>query len=165
MSQIEFITIEQKKVQVDAIKPITHNKNSRRNKTKITVSREEYEAIVIKWKLRKFIGIREDNNSGIDWVYQGAAQELKNEMTAESILKFLNNTTVFDFAYEPKQNDELIIELEYVIAGIKGKYSRPFIGEYISLLYNDEKWTSNKGYDSIYFIMEDFKEGIIKCVA
>lgn len=160
ISKIKFVTIESNNTISDEIKPIIHNKNSRRHKTKIVLSRTEYEEIKITWQLRKFIKISEPD--GVEWFYQSSAQELTNGITTKEIVTLLNQKNVFDFPYEPNQNDVLIIKLEYVIQSIKNKYTRPYIDQYISFLYNDGLWKINEGYDSIDFILEDYKEGIIE---
>ncbi len=159
--EIEFITIEPIENIADEVKPIIHHKNSRRNKTKITLSREEYEEIRITWKLIKFMEEQKH-----EWGFpQSSAQKLSNGITVEKIVLFLNHSKkIFDFEYKPNENDLLTIGLEYTIKDIKGKYSRPYIGEYISFLYNGEKWLINEGFDHLNNKYEDFKEGILKYV-
>lgn len=157
--KLEFITVEPKNNILED-KDIIHYTNSRRNKTKIILSGEEYEEVKIIWQLRKYIG-----NEIQEWGYpRSSSQKLTNGITTEEIVKSLNHKNVFDFEYEPSQNDQLTIELVYVVGNIKGKYSRPYIGDYLSFLFDGEMWKINEGYDHLNNKYQEYKEGIIKYV-
>ncbi|MDI9309762.1 MAG: hypothetical protein QM535_06070 [Limnohabitans sp.] len=159
--EFQFIAIEPQKEVILENKPIIHYKNSRRHKVKIEITREAYEEKKIVWCLSKFIR-KADVSTDTDWVYQGSEEKLSNGLTAMELADFLNSKNPFDFDYQPQNNDLLTINLKYVVLGIKNKYSRPYIGSYISLIFNDGKWNTNKGYDHLHFIYEDFKQGEIK---
>ncbi|MBM6499243.1 hypothetical protein H9X54_008000 [Flavobacterium macrobrachii] len=149
------MTIETK-TKSDENPEIIHHKNSRKNKK--VFNRNEYESKEILWSLQKYIG--EEIYNGIDWQYQGSAQELSNGLTALKIVSILNSDYVFDFDYEPNENDLLSIKLDYLKSTLKGK-SRPFIGEYISFIFKNGKWEINNGYDHISKVYKNYKEGKI----
>lgn len=152
---IQFLTIETETKSVENPE-IIHHKNSRKNKE--VFNRNEYESKEIHWSLQKYIS--EEVYNGIDWQYQGSAQELSNGLTALNIVSILNSDYVFDFDYEPNENDLLRIKLEYLKSSFKGK-SRPYIGEYISFLFKNGKWEINNGYDHISKVYENYKQGKI----
>lgn len=156
---IQFLTIETETKSVENPE-IIHHKNSRKNKE--VFNRNEYESKEIHWSLQKYIS--EEVYNGIDWQYQGSAQELSNGLTTLSIVYILNSDYVFDFDYEPNENDLLRIKLEYLKSSFKGK-SRLYIGEYISFLFKNGKWEINNGYDHISKVYENYKQGKITFVA
>ncbi|MEC4048912.1 hypothetical protein OX284_005700 [Flavobacterium sp. SUN046] len=160
--QFELITVNPQKDSIDVVKPIIHHKNSRRHKTKIILSKEECEETKITWRLRKYI--RPKTNDGFDFTPMSASDRLSDEMTTEKIVKFLNDIFVFDFEYEPNENDEIRMEIQYVIENINGKFRRPYINYFVSFLYDGEKWIVNKGFDHIHNHYEEFKEGIVKYI-
>lgn len=160
--EIELIPVAPKNDISDVVKPIIHRKNSRRNKTKIVLSKEECEETKITWRLRKYIGPL--IYDGIVFTPMSAKDRLTDEITAEKIAKFLNDKVVFDFEYEPNENDEIRMEIQYVIENINGKFRRPYINYFVSFLYDGEKWIVNKGFDHIHNDYEEFKEGIVKYI-
>ena len=93
-----------------------------------------------------------------------ASDRLSDEITTEKIVKFLNDNVFFDFEYEPNENDEIRMEIQYVIENLNGKYRRPYINCFVSFLYADEKWIVNNGFDHIHNFYEEFKEGILKYI-
>jgi hypothetical protein len=153
--EIEFIAIEPK-IDLLEVKPLIHYKNSRRNKT--VWDRSKYEEKKVVWSLNKYAGKKVYD--GIDWQYQGSSKELNEELTALKFVDKLNAENLFDFQYQPEDNDYLHIRIEYVNEEIKKK-SRPYIGAYISFIFKKGKWTINEGYDHIGNDYNDFKEGII----
>ena len=160
--QFELITVNPQKDSIDVVKPIIHHKNSRRHKTKIVLSKEECEETKITWRLRKYI--RPKTNDGFDFTPMSASDRLSDEITTEKIVKFLNDNVFFDFEYEPNENDEIRMEIQYVIENLNGKYRRPYINCFVSFLYADEKWIVNNGFDHIHNFYEEFKEGILKYI-
>jgi len=161
--KIELIVNEKHNECSAEVKPIVHNKNSRKHKTKITLSKEECEETIITWRLLKFIQPSEIYD-GIEFFPISAQDRLTNEITAEKIVKFLNSNFLFDFDYLPKENDEIRMEIDYVIENINGKFRRPYINYFVSFLYDGEKWIVNKGFDHIHNHYEEFKEGIVKYI-
>ena len=160
--EIELITVNPRKDSFDEVKPVIHHKKSRRNKTKILLTKEECEETKITWRLRKYI--RPLIYDGLDFTPMSASDRLTDEITTEKIVKFLNDNLFFDFEYEPNENDEIRMEIQYVIENINGKYRRPYINYFVSFLYEGEKWIVNKGFDHIDNHYEEFKEGIVKYI-
>lgn len=158
--EIQFITSNPKNEISDLEKPIIHHKKSRKHKIKKVLSKEECEETEITWRLRKFIRLVESN--GFDFTPKSASDRLTHEITAEKIVRFLNDKVVFDFVYEPSQNDELQMEINYVIENINGKFRRPYINCFVSFLFDGNQWVVNKGFDHIDYHYKEFKEGIIK---
>lgn len=134
---------------------IIHNKNSRVNKIKL--SSAEYNETLILWTLSQFQ--RKMQYDGIDWQYQSSRNTLNNGLLAETVLSVLNSVIIFA-NYSPQKNDFLKIWLEYKHPTTHNK-SRPYIGDYISFIYNEE-WKINNGYDHIDFEYETLQEGEIK---
>jgi len=134
---------------------IIHNKNSRKNKFKLTS--EAYQENIILWNLSQFE--KERIYDGIEWQYQSSRDHLSNGFSAEKILNLLNSRPLFE-SYLPRENDFLKIWLEYKHPVIHNK-SRPYIGDFISFIYN-EKWKLNNGFDHINFEYETLQEGEIK---
>jgi hypothetical protein len=133
---------------------VIHNKNSRKNKIKL--SKAEYEEIKVVWTLSEYKGRREYD--GIDWRYQSSSDKLGNGILGSQILQKINSSNVFE-DFTPKENDYLSIRLEYIHPA-KNNKSRPYIGEYISFIYTDS-WNLNKGYDHIDNCYEIIMEGEI----
>ncbi|MGD1319943.1 hypothetical protein [Chryseobacterium sp. 2R14A] len=102
---------------------------------------------------------RQMHYDGIEWQYQSSRNKLNNGLLAENILTLLNSEIIFE-NYLPKENDFLKIWLEYKHAKNHNK-SRPYIGDFISFIYNKE-WKINNGFDHINFEYEILQEGEIK---
>lgn len=134
---------------------IIHNKNSRRYKLKLTTF--QYHETRIFWNLSEFK--RKMQYDGIDWQYQSSRNTLNNGLLADTVLSVLNSGIIFA-NYSPQKNDFLKIWLEYKYPIIHNK-SRPYIGDFISFIYNEE-WKINNGYDHIDFEYETLQEGEIK---
>lgn len=134
---------------------IVHYKNSRGNKIKL--SSAEYNEAIILWSLSQFQ--RKIQYDGIDWQYQSSRNTLNNGLLAETVLSVLNSGIIFANS-SPQINDFLKIWLEYKYPIIHNK-SRPYIGDFISFIYNEE-WKINNGYDHIDFEYETLQEGEIK---
>ena len=133
---------------------IIHNQNSRRNKVKIT--KESYEETEIIWRLRKYISHK--IYDGIDWQYKSSSEALNNGISAIQLLeKITTDKTLKEFII--KKNDLLIISMRYIIEE-KSKKTRPYIGDYISFIF-DEKWLINSGFEHIDNNYEDYKKGVI----
>lgn len=152
-SRIDFIMIEPES-SIDNRK-IIHNKNTGKNKIKLTKS--QYEETSILWRLSRFLKMEE--YIGIDFQYRSSSPQLTNGLSYEPILSLLNSKAIFE-DYQPKENDSLLIWIEYKYAEINKK-TRPYIGSYISFIYSHE-WTLNNGFDSVYCDYETLCEGEIK---
>ncbi|WP_162926056.1 hypothetical protein [Chryseobacterium aurantiacum] len=152
-SRIDFI-MKESEASIEDRKSI-HNKNTGKNKIKLTKS--QYEETSILWRLSRFLKMEEDN--GIDFQYRSSSTQLTSGLSHEPILSLLNSKAVFE-SYQPKENDSLLIWIEYKYAEINKK-PRPYIGNYISFIYHHE-WTLNNGFDSIYGDYETLCEGEIK---
>lgn len=136
---------------------VIHNKNSRKNKLKL--SKVEYEQIKIVWTLSVYTERKKPD--GIDWQYKSSSDKLSNGITGSQILKKLNSSNVFE-DYTPKENDCLSISLAY-LHPVNNNKSRPYIGDYISFIYSD-CWNLNSGYDHINNCYEKLMEGEIEIV-
>lgn len=158
---LKFITNELITEKKDPLSPIIHNKKSRKNKlSKIKLTKEQMEEVVIQWQLRKFLGIVMEDD-GADFFPWASEQKLSEELTPELIAEVLNKENVFDFDYVPAKNDFLKLVQNYAYVDINSKQNRPFIGYFISFLFDGEKWVINQGFDHVHLIHEDFKEGIV----
>lgn len=137
-------------------KKIIHNKNSRRNKIKL--SRDEYQETVMKWSLFEYLQPVKDNPLNTEFFPLSSSKSLKNGLSADSILKYLNSNLVFDF-YELKENDKLNIRMEYKHPEMYRK-SRPFVGDFLSFIFKKE-WEINEGFDHIHNSYKELNEGKI----
>lgn len=156
MTNIEynFSFIKTDKLLLDSSAKIIHNKNSRKNRIKL--SKLEYEEIEIIWTLFE---CKEEKVYGeFDFQHQSSRDKLSNGIKASQILQTLNSVNVFQ-NYTPKQDDYLSIRLDY-IHPTKNKNNRPYIGEYISFIFTD-CWNLNKGYDRINNCHEILFEGVV----
>jgi hypothetical protein len=144
-----------------SLSPIIHNKKSLKNKVpKIKLTKEQMEEVVIKWRLFKFVGAFKEDG-GAEFFPWASVQKLSDGITEEIIAEVLNKENVFDFDYVPAKNDYLKLVQNYTYEDINCKQNRPFIGYFISFLFDGEKWVVNQGFDHIHLIHEDFKEGIV----
>ena len=148
--------IVDKKEDTSTEKKVIHNKNSRRNKIKL--SKGDYEQTLIKWVLFKYVGPKEVNPMDSEFFPTPSSKCLNNGLSADSILKLLNSSLVFDF-YQPKENDKLNIRMEYKHPEMYRK-SRPYIGDFISLIFR-KKWEINKGFEHIHNSYIELNEGEI----
>ncbi len=96
--------------------------------------------------------------SDILWQHESSRPELANGISTVQIEHFLNTDYVFNFEYEPRENDFLKLRMVYRFRDFKSK-PRPYIGEYVSFLFTDGKWVANKGYDHIFLDFEIFRKG------
>jgi hypothetical protein len=103
------------------IKPTTvHNKNSRRaGKDKTVRETKSY-----RWSLHKITGLSEQTMDGLLIEPDHA---FSKELTADTILKELNERNCFDFTYEPNAGDSLGI-------------SENGGGKFISFIFENGKW-------------------------
>jgi hypothetical protein len=128
---------------------IIHNKNSRRNK--IRLSKDEYQETTIKWTLFEF-SHKNDEHFGMPW---SSSKSLNNGLSASSILKYLNSNLVFDF-YQLKENDKLNIRMEYIHREMHKP--RPIIDNYLSFVFKEE-WKLNKDFETIDYSYRELKNG------
>lgn len=135
-------------------KEIIHNKNSRKNKIKL--SSEEYLETLITWSLSKYKGKMEYN--GIEWQYQSSGRKLSNGISYETILPIINSNNIFE-NYLLEENDILKIRLKYKYPEKHSK-SRPYINNFISFIY-DKEWRLNKAFEHAHNSYEIIAEGEI----
>ncbi|SIS36093.1 hypothetical protein SAMN05421768_10557 [Chryseobacterium joostei] len=152
-SRIDFI-MKESEASMDDGKAI-HNKNTRKNKIKLTKS--QYEETFMLWRLSRVLKMEEYN--GIDFQHKSSSPQLSNGLSYEPILSLLNSKVIFE-NYQPKENDSLSIWMEYKYAEMNKK-TRPYIGNYISFIYSHE-WTLNSGFDHIYSDYETLCDGELK---
>ena len=149
---LEFVENTENLAEFD--EELIHNKNSRKNKLKLTKSEyEEYETI---WSLSKYLS--ENKYDGIDWQYQSSSEVLNNGIDFTQINDALKTTKIFENV-TLEQNDLLTIKLEYKYPEINKK-TRPFIDNFISLIF-DRQWKLNKGFEHIDNIYKEIKNGKI----
>lgn len=130
-------------------KKIIHNKNSRRNKIKL--SKDEYQRTIIKWSLFEFLNEKQEHFG----MPLSSSESLNNGLSATSILKYLNSNLVFDF-YQLKENDKLNIRMEYIHREMHKP--RPLIDNYLSFVFK-EVWKLNKDFETIDFSYRELKNG------
>ncbi|WP_273005932.1 MULTISPECIES: hypothetical protein [Chryseobacterium] len=152
-SRIDFI-MKESEASMDDGKAI-HNKNTRKNKIKLTKS--QYEETFMLWRLSRVLKMEEYN--GIDFQHKSSSPQLSNGLSYEPILSLLNSKVIFE-NYQPKENDSLSIWMEYKYAEMNKK-TRPYIGNYISFIYSHE-WMLNSGFDHIYSDYETLCDGELK---
>lgn len=140
--------------QSDIKENIIHNKNSRKNRIKL--SSEEYQEKLIVWSLRRYISKIE--YQGIEWQYISSGKKLNNGIFYEEILLVINSENIFE-NFSPKENDLLTIRLEYKHPE-KHRKSRPYINDFISFVYEQE-WRLNKDFEHIHNSYEIIAEGKI----
>ena len=83
------------------------------------------------WVLTRFLGQKEGKFVG---KILPPASDLGNGITPESLVEQLNQSNIFDFEYEPNENDSLRISTQK--AGELKKY--------FTLIYRDGKWQSGR---------------------
>lgn len=100
--------------------PTVHNKNSRRTgKDKTLPEKKSY-----RWSLHKITGLSEQTMDGL---LMEPDHAFTKELTAESILKELNERNCFDFEYKPNEGDSLgIVENDG--------------GKFISFIFENGSW-------------------------
>ena len=136
-------------------KKIIHNKNSRRNKIKL--SREEYNKTIMTWYLFEYLHPVEDDPMNIEFFPLTSSECLNNGWSANTILNYIKSNSIFDF-YQVKENDKLKIVMKYKHPKMYNK-SRPYIGNFISFIFKEEEWQIDNGFDHIYNCYKDLKKG------
>ena len=81
-------------------KVVVHNKKSRRNKKK------KNQPIEYDWTLYKYLGLSKEMELGR---YTFPSSDVGNGLTSDFVLNELNSRNCFDFEYQPKEGDNLII--------------------------------------------------------
>ena len=118
---------------------------------------EEYTKTHFIWKLNRYLG---EKDTGMIGEMVMPLQRLSDDLTIDKLIIELTRNDIFDFEYDPKKGDELIIREEYIYKLIKGQ-RRPELYEFMSLIYNDGCWQVD-----FYNVFDDktrrFKKGIIK---
>ncbi len=121
------------------------------------LNQEEYNRTHSVWRLNRYLGKK---NSQMLGEMIMPLQRLSEELTVDHLIRELNRKDIFDFEYDPKEGDELIIREEYIYKSIKGQQRQDFY-EYMSLIYKDGCWQ-----DEYYNVFEDrtrqFRKGVIK---
>ena len=104
--------------------------------------------------------ISEKKDSGMMGEMVMPLQRLSEDLTTDNLIIELSRKDIFDFDYNPKEGDELIIREEYIYKAIKGK-SRPELYDFMSLIYNAGSWMDDF-YDIFSERTRNFKKGEIK---
>ena len=121
------------------------------------LNQDEYKKTHFVWRLNRYL---RKKNSGMMGDMVMPLQRLNEELTVEHLIRELTRKDIFDFEYDPKDGDELIIREEYYYKTVKG-YQRPELYEFMSLIYRDGSWQ-----DDYYNIFDNktrmFKKGVIK---
>lgn len=151
---LNFVEKEIESTSEKIFEQVINNRNSRRNKIKLT--REEYEETQIVWNLRKYLSPKICD--GIDWQYKSSSETLNNGITAYQILEKINQKNTFQ-EFKFQKNDLLLISMRYTKSE-KHKKPRPYIGNYISFIFA-EKWSINTGFEHIENNYEEYKSGIL----
>ncbi|GEM_PF-1965349 len=151
--QMTFLPIAKAPVKDDS--EVVHNKNSRKNRQQL--SRAEYEAVQVMWRLTKFIGPKQVPE--MEGFRRGAVNELANGLSSEGLLATLNGLDSFN-GYYPEQHDCLYVNLCY-IHPVKYKKSRPYIDDYLALVFG-QQWEIATGYEALGFLYEPIMGGCIE---
>ena len=123
-------------------KKTIHNKNSRKHKNKETV-------VIYQWYLYDMVSVTGVIAVGI---YKLPSDDLGHGLTKEWVLLHLNFANCFDFAYSPKEGDNLVIKK------IQEKKQFP---DFMSFIFKNGTWIEGE-YDSISHITELTKTGKVK---
>lgn len=106
------------------------------------------------WTLERISGI---NDFAMDGLLMENPEQL-DELIAEFILKELNSKKMFDFEYEPKENDSLRIER---IHPKKRYQKKKQIGTHLNFYYQFDKW--HIGYPDVFtYQHESYKNGKVE---
>lgn len=90
---------------------------------------------------------------------QGAANELANGLSSETLLATLHRLDALN-GYYPEPQDCLYISLSYRHPE-KHKKSRPYIGAYLAFIF-DQQWKIATGYEGMRFLYAQIMEGYIE---
>jgi hypothetical protein len=123
-------------------KPILHNKNSRKHKN-------QPKEIIYRWYLYDL--------EEVTWLiavglYRLPSDDLGQGLTQEWVLLHLNHEQCFDFAYLPKEGDNLVIRKEQ--EGTK-------FYDFMSFIFKSGAWVEGE-YDGISHLTKLNKKGKIK---
>lgn len=83
------------------------------------------------WILTRLVGLKEGKFVG---KILPPTNDLGNGITPENLIEQLNQSNIFDFEYEPNENDSLKISFQKVSE----------LKEYFTLIYRDGKWQSGR---------------------
>tara|TARA_B110000046_G_scaffold38924_1_gene42784 strand:+ start:2710 stop:3204 length:495 start_codon:yes stop_codon:yes gene_type:complete len=127
---------------------------------KILGDKEEYSKCFYSWILERTIRKRtEKERSMIMGELVRPSKKLDEELTAELVVRELNEKAEFDFDYSPKDGDELTITLSYKYAQFEN-YSRPFLLSPMTFVYENKEWYF--GYINHFeYKQEELKKGKI----
>lgn len=146
-------------------KPIVHLKKSRKHKSEQpktnwnNLSKDYFETKIM-WFLQQYKGPKPDDR--FDWFPVGSQSQLNDQLTALKIELKLNDQNLFEFDYSPKEMDYLLLNITY--KNKESSLKRPYLNQYISFLYNNEKWTTNKGFDHMNSVFEELHSGIVTII-
>lgn len=128
---------------------IVHNKNSRRYKNYI----KEKNPNRIIWTLYKYEG---KQYFGMDGLLIAPVDKLDEMFTAEYVKTELNKRNCFDFDYEPKDGDYLVLAICQT-----GKEAIRSEHKFLPFVYASGQWTINS-YNSFYEKTVELKSGKVE---
>jgi hypothetical protein len=108
------------------------------------------------WILERVVGL---DRSGLIGLTMLPTKQL-DELVPEFIVQKLNSENLFDFEYEPKENDSLRIER---IDRSKTKHKEYLFGQYLDFHYFKGKWYIG-GVNPFMYNLENYKNGKVKLV-
>jgi len=107
---------------------------------KILGDKEEYNKTYYAWTLVKTIRkYTEEEKSTIIGQMFSASKKLDTELTAEFVVKQLNEKADFDFEYIPEDGDELSVRLSYKYVHIKN-HDRALLPPPMNFVFENEEW-------------------------
>lgn len=106
------------------------------------------------WILDRVVGL---DTSGMLGMTMLPTNQLDN-LIPEFIVQELNSKNLFDFEYEPRENDQLRIER---IDRSKNKNSEYLFGEYLEFHFCNGEWLIG-GVSPFMYHLENYKNGKIK---
>lgn len=120
------------------------------------LSNGTYEDTYFKWTLQSF---KKDESGYVIGRVIYPTDILSMEVTRESILELLNNSSCFDFAYTPKEEDYLTISERYIHLELE-EHRRSYFENYMYFIFRNNEWIF--GRHPLGYTYKDIKNGEIE---
>ena len=106
------------------------------------------------WILERVESIKSIKLVGMTMVPTNQLDQLSDEF----VVKALNSKHLFDFDYEPNENDSLTIER---VNRKELKFSEGFVGEYLRFKFSEGQWIIGQ-VNIFHYHLEVYKNGKVK---
>ena len=113
---------------------------------------------VVRWKLKKYIG---HEWIGMDGLLISPSESITEALSQDFVLSQLNSKHCFDFDYEPKEGDNLILEIGWMFNKWKKSITKGIGHDYASFIFKNGKWIADY-YNAFYEKTELITEGVLK---